>query len=118
MVLFSTRMMPKRRRAMGTQTKISQLLKDQGYKNVLATDESHAGGVSPVKYGQPFTWDYNNGVIVVYDESGEPWIRENRFTVWEQGTFRRELEPQLRRGAYVPHSNDGGHFVREVLPTL
>ena len=97
---------------MGTQTILSQVLKEQGYKNVLATNERHAGGASPVWYGQPFTWDYNNGVTVVYDENGEPWIKHGR--LWLEG-----LKPELlERGAHVPHSNDGGHFVREILPTL
>ncbi|MFA6429032.1 MAG: hypothetical protein WCV84_00860 [Patescibacteria group bacterium] len=29
---------------------------------------------------------------------------------------RREVP--VKRGAYVPHSNDGGYFIRRILPEL
>ncbi|MFA5173126.1 MAG: hypothetical protein WC435_01855 [Candidatus Paceibacterota bacterium] len=89
---------------------------DLGFFSALGTTEYPGGGNvgSYVEKGKPFTWDKNNGVTVVYDERGWPWIG-------------RSLEPPLQgenyyfaltRGAYVPHSNDGGHFIQEVLPTL
>lgn len=75
-----------------------------------------------VQCGEPNKYDQNKGVMVVYDESGRPWIiqvskitdsaRRMAFT-----TMLREAY-NLKPGAYVPHSNDGGFFVYEILPNL
>ena len=74
-----------------------------------------------VKKLHPFTYDTNNGTIVVYDEQGRPWIESGR-KAWVQQILdmqdqNPDLEP-LKHGAYVPHSNDGGYFMNEVLPRL
>ena len=62
------------------------------------------------------------GVNVIYDEAGRPWITNSAVAIkaFNQAITegRLEGEPHLTRGAHVPHSNDGGHFVREVLPEL
>lgn len=98
-------------------SKLSCALLGLGFFSVLGTTE-HAGGSGQeviVKRGTPFTWDYNNGVTVVYDEEGRPWIRRGSVGSEEIAT----LPPcTINPGAYVPHSNDGGYFVREVLPNL
>lgn len=74
------------------------------------------GGCYVVR-GAPLTWDQNNGVVVVYDEEGRPWIiRRNREVDLIIETFCRDFK--LQRGAYVPHSNDGGLFVKEVFEKL
>ncbi len=98
-------------------TKLSHFLIDLGFFSVLGTTEHVGGGGQGtlVKRGQPFTHDYNNGVTVVYDENGCPWIRRghvstDEFVIWNGGP--------IVRGAHVPHSNDGGYFVREVMPKL
>ncbi len=107
--------MPERRRAMGAVLLSHQLI-DGGFFCALGTTE-HPGMTQPgviVKKGTPFTWDYNNGTFVVYDEAGRPWITGDRAVM-----DRFEVAcHQLSRGAYVPHSNDSGHFIRAILPTL
>ena len=101
--------------------KISNELLDQGFFSALGTTE-HAGGDGRghiVKRDKPFTWDYNNGVTAVYDEEGRPWIKLGYG--WSGGRAILHItgcEKHLVRGAHVPHSNDGGEFIREVLPKL
>jgi len=75
-----------------------------------------------VKRGEPNKYDHNNGVMVVYDEGGRPWILQvsriedttRRYAVM---VLLRE-EYGLKHGAYVPHSNDGGFFIHEIVPNL
>ena len=92
---------------------ISQFLKNRGFKNVLGTFETDSEGIiSPVECGDPLSWDHQNDVIVIYDEKGQPWIKYGEI-------FLENFETvMLSRGAHVPHSNDEGYFVREVLPTM
>ena len=103
---------------MGTTTerKLSYDLIDHGFFSALGTTEVVGAGArgTVVGLGTPLTTDYNNGVYVVYDETGRPWIKRNVTT--EDGLHFAQFN--LKRGAYVPHSNDGGYFVREVLPKL
>ena len=94
--------------------KLSHKLIDLGFFSVLGTIE-HAGGGRDgflVKRGTPNTCDYNNGVSVIYDETGRPWIFRGSLGSDMVTSFN------LKRGAHVPHSNDGGHFVHEVLARL
>ena len=110
-------------------SKLSHKLLDLGFFSALGTSE-HPGGRDEelhVRRGRPNTQDSNNGVTVVYDEDGRPWIRSidsaaeefQRDRVGYRGTLASLfLEHDLHQGAYVPHSNDGSHFVREVIPTL
>lgn len=104
---------------MGTE-KLSHILLDMGFFSALGTTEWVGGEKKLVLRGTPKTWDINNGVIVVYDENGSPWISPNR----EVGNVTLAVNKyrvgqfDLQRGAYVPHSNDGGNFVIEVLPAL
>lgn len=96
--------------------KLSHSLMDMGFFSALGTSE-HPGMMSEevyVRRGRPNTWDYNNGVTVVYDEEGRPWIHCRYFC----STVDIEMPRGLQCGAHVPHSNDGGHFVREVIPIL
>lgn len=99
--------------------KISNKLLDRFFW-VLGTFENSGlmtnGGCYVVR-GAPLTWDQNNGVVVVYDEEGRPWItRRNREVDLIIETYSRDFG--LQRGAYVPHSNDGGLFVKEVIEKL
>ncbi len=103
---------------MGNQKKLSHTLINLGFVCALGTTE-HIGGSareSIVKAGTPSTCDYNNGTNVVYDEEGRPWVMHGSKMT---DAILHELRTYpLQRGAYVPHSNDGGYFMRKVLPTL
>ena len=110
---------------MGTSTcsKLSHKLLDSGFFSALGTLQVRCVGMTQrdeelrVQRGTPNTWDFNNGVIAVYDESGCPWISvRNTHTNGEVNKLARSYG--LQRGAYVPHSNDGGHFVRRIIPDL
>jgi len=101
-----------RRRKMGT--KLSHELLDAGFFSALGTTENAGGNKTLVKKGEPLTYDDNNGVFVIYDENGRPWIKRATDAIDDLHRFRGKL----RRGGYVPHSNDGGYFTREVIPQL
>ncbi|MCL4406301.1 MAG: hypothetical protein M1586_02890 [Patescibacteria group bacterium] len=97
------------------KTKLSHVLLDLGFFSALGTSEHPA--MTPkeiyVKRGEPNTIDRNNGLIAVYDEVGRPWILHNsRFTDEVEDKLR---EYPLKPGAYVPHSNDCGQYVHEVV---
>lgn len=98
--------------------KLSHILLDLGCFSVLGTTERSGGNTTGpiVERGKALTWDYNNGVLAVYDEKGRPWIMgggHEKFNEVQAEISRN----QLKRGAHVPHSNDGGRFIREVLRT-
>ncbi len=103
-------------------SKLSHELIDLGFFSALGTSE-HPGGMKGegvyVKRRSPNTYDSNNGVIVIYDENGRPWIiRDYNDLILGNRILKVIHEHDLKRGAYVPHSNDGGHFVDKVLPNL
>jgi hypothetical protein len=101
------------------EMKLSHALLDTGFFCALGTTESHGGGVSFVRRGEAKTWDSNNGILVVYDEAGRPWITTHSKLNKLDGDVEELVRlHDLNRGAPVPHSNDGGYFVRHVLPTL
>ena len=103
--------------------KLSHSLLDLGFFCALGTSEHPPGyrkEEKHVKRGTPCTCDQNNGVFVIYDDEGRPWIKlvrdvtdEVRETVWALHD-----EFCIKQGAYVPHSNDGGHFVHSVMTML
>lgn len=103
---------------MGTTQKLSPILLELGFFSALGTTE-HPGlsrEGQHVKRAVPNTADYNNGIVVVYDEEGRPWImRGVNMTNVVHETLRSF---DLTQGAYVPHSNDGGYFVHEVMEKL
>lgn len=93
--------------------KLSQVLLDCKFMPVYGTTERSGSQQRPVLLGRPFTWDTNNGISVVYDEEGRPWIKRggiNSSVFYAYG--------QLNTGAYVPHSNDGGAFASQVLDQM
>jgi hypothetical protein len=98
--------------------KLSHTLIDYGFFSALGTTEREGlPGQRIIERGTPKTWDRNNGVFVVNDEIGRPWIvRVSITSIDIIETLNREFP--LQQGANVPHSNDGGHFVRCVLPIL
>lgn len=101
---------------MGTKGITKSDLVNMGFKPVFNTTETFGGNKQAlVLWGHsPLSWGYNNGVAVVYDEDDRPWLK-HRLT----GEEMRKLHATgMPSNAYVPHSNDGGRFVREVLPNL
>ena len=101
---------------MGTDTcKLSHKLLALGFFSALGTSE-HPGMTQEevhVGRGTPNTFDGNNGVTVIYDEDGRPWIQSTKHIT---GLIILALRGHnLKRGAYVPHSNDGGHFLHEIV---
>ena len=95
---------------------IGHELLDNLFFPALGTNESPGFIKSEevVGVGEPLTWDTNNGMIVVYDDMGYPWIRSRKFftSEWE---VQFANQHSLKRGANVPHSNDGGTFKQLVL---
>ena len=100
----------------GTQ-KLSHLLIDLAFFSAFGSTEYKDMQPKMVDLGVPRTFDTNMGVIVVFDECGCPW------TALVSGLPRgveatvADLENRsgpLKRGAHVPHSNDGGHFMRHI----
>ncbi|MFA6495395.1 MAG: hypothetical protein WC246_02755 [Candidatus Paceibacterota bacterium] len=112
-------MMPfERRRAMGKDQRLSHFLLDEGFYSVLGTTESYNGECVIVSRRAHFTYDLNNAVLVVYDEEGRPWIRAERHGGTNIIAVLVREYPCLKRGAYVPHSNDGGTYAFVVFPSL
>ena len=97
--------------------RLAQALLDDKFLSVYSTTEKIGGQMRLVVRGKPHTWDQNNGISVVCDEEGRPWIKRDpiKISIFDDagGTG-----PQLIRGAHVPHSNDGGEFVRQMLDPL
>lgn len=103
---------------MSTDQKLSHVLLDEGFHCALG-DTEYAGGsdCGYIKRKEPNTWDTNNGTYVVYDEMGRPWVISGRNL--KAGLLNQLcVDYRLGRGAFVPHSNDGGHFMLDTLPTL
>jgi len=107
---------------MGMVKLLSESLLELGFFSALGTCEFPGGDYNPeyVGGGTPQTWDENNGVMVIYDEEGRPWITCSRkLDECVMGILdTMKAQHNLRRGAGVPHSNDGGYFVNKILPTL
>lgn len=106
---------------MGTQD-LSQRLLALGFFSAFGTTERRRDMHDErqlVKPGTPFTFDKNQGMTVVYDEKGRPWIMPTKqaLQIVDELQKLRDESP-LVLGAYVPHSNDGGEFRCSVLPTL
>jgi hypothetical protein len=104
---------------MGNDTqKLSHVVLDIGFFCALGTKErchktSDEVNERCVQRKTPNTWSSNNGVMVVYDEVGRPWIMDHSQVTEEVQEKLRSFS--LTQGAYVPHSNDGGNFVRNVV---
>src|SRR5665213_1336146 len=108
--LFSVHHNPHDALKEGATMGIQENLTKRGSCNVIGMID-HAGGnatVSRIKKGTPLIWDYNNGVTVVYDENGDPWLHRGR----------ARISDKFVRGAHVPMSNDGGWGIRNLFPTL
>ncbi len=106
---------------------LSHELLDAEFLCAFGTVEYIRGYKYYVGRGTSLTYDTNNGVLAVYDEEGRPWVtkfvnpHKNDPTVIsgsDEWLGRLCKEYRLRRGAHVPHSNDGGRFMNSILPNL
>lgn len=103
--------------------KLSHVLLDMGFYPVLGTIETMPDmTVAMVKRGTPNTGNSKNGVAVVYDEAGRPWIIDTRlFTLDRIEAIDLQFQTFIRtrrEEVHVPHSEDGGEFLFKVLPNL
>ncbi len=103
-----------------TMVSLSQILAEVGFVCVLNTHERLRGSVikQKVERGRPLSTDGNQGIRVVYDEEGKPWVIWVRYLSSDGSQRLADYEAQhgeLSRGCRVPHSNDGGWFAHEVL---
>ena len=103
---------------------VFDLLNNSGFFSALGTIERYLGEDRLVRRGTPLTHGRNNGILVIYDDQGWPWVilaRKLSTRWWIAMSFNTYHNSDLvdfRPGAYVPHSNDGGHFMLEILPDL
>lgn len=95
---------------------LSVFLLESGFFSALGTTEDCGGLKKLVTRGTANTHDYNNGVVVVYDEVGRPWILHH--SLFKEAVKGGLQDFSLKRGAFVPHSNDGGGFILEVAMKL
>jgi hypothetical protein len=107
---------------MGNQDLVNELI-GLCFFPVFGTVEFSPGSMRLLREGNepqlvdkrdPFTWDSNNGTYVVYDDEGKPWIRSTTYVDrdWMKGNFASRHN--LKQGAFVPHSNDGGRYKQLV----
>lgn len=94
-------------------SQLSQVLLNRKFMPVYGTTERVGSQQKLVLLGTPFTWDKNNGISVVYDEEGQPWIKRGDLDLSQFSNCQT-----ITRGAYVPHSNDGGIFASQVLDQM
>lgn len=90
---------------------LSEKLEEAGFLKVLGTMETAGGFIGEVGPGEPGRFDSNNGVSVVYDERGYPWIHRG----WPVSPYSFGLSSE-KCGAGVPHSNDGGAYIETLFP--
>ncbi len=109
---------------MGTELVLELIEND--FFPVLGTVECSNGALGRIKDGKepdfigkgsPLSWDYNNGTYVVCDDEGKPWIRSTKYIDME---WMRALANRynMGKGAFVPHSNDGGTYKRWIAEQI
>ncbi len=65
------------------------------------------------QFGDLGLWNQNNGTITFVDENCDQWVgRSTRQTV----DMLQAAGYDHDGGLWVPHSNDGGKYLRENLP--
>lgn len=96
-------------------------LRKLGMFMCLNTNETPGIGneTRKVGRGEPNRFGLNNGVYAVFDEHGNPWIAgASSFRGFGDQLNQLAKRFGLESGCYVPHSNDGGYFIRHVMPSL
>lgn len=92
--------------------KIGHELLDAGFLPVLGTSEQSATdkGYILVRRGTKRSYAQRNGIIVVSDNQGIPWI--NWETVETIIMLKKMIKDHhLRHRLHVPHANDQGKFL-------
>lgn len=86
--------------------KVSQYLVVRGFFCALGTMEKPPNGpLVMVRPGAPLQVGSENGILVIYDEKGDPWIRRGLLSYNEKRwLFGRK--GVIIGNAYVPHSED------------
>jgi hypothetical protein len=97
---------------------LSHKLLNAGFFSALGTRETGRPEGTLIGKRTPMTYDANNGTVVIYDEHGWPWVILSEKLPCPIGNLEKYFSVVFVRGAFVPHSNDGGHFMCEVLPEL
>lgn len=82
-------------------------LRDLGFTPIRSED-----GVA-VFTSHPRTWDVNNGLCAVWLSNGECWVAPASLVREEIAGIASDLN--LKKGAYVPFSNDGGGFLQNFF---
>jgi hypothetical protein len=91
---------------------LSLLLSQLGFVQVTGSTEIIAGVARRSAKGTPYTYDGSGNTVVVYDQFGEAWVRLGQLT--ELSTcYDAIFAHKLCQGAYVPHSSDGGVWIRD-----
>ena len=115
---------------MDTRTTIYDTLTAEGFVNVLGTYEYVKKQYQEVGKSPSMTWNRNQGVMVVVDITGAPWIKRSNEKEIADWVKAAEANPEhlfgdiqveghrFNQHGQVPHSNDGGRFVQDVLPTI
>lgn len=88
----------------------------EGFRCVLGASENTHVGPAVIKSAPNMAkrYDTNNGMLVIYDETGAPWVAAVEEV--SRSTLDRLIEAHsLRLGAYVPCSNDNGAFLSGLL---
>ncbi len=99
-------------------TSLIQQLLALGFIPAINTSEAgFHGRLTSVREGIPNRFGRNNGVVAVYDEQGRPWVALAS-TIDEEELERFLAEYNFPNGVYVPHSNDGGAFIRGRMPSV
>ena len=115
MFTYINRKMQTKRSCTMEDFSISEWTKDvAGLFMAYGTCEKKGPKLKCVKTGEPKTWDINQGILVVYDEKGLPWVR---FATSQSHSWleRVAMSHNLEKGAYVPHSNDNGKFLLDYM---
>lgn len=83
-------------------------LRDRGFTPIRSED-----GMA-VFTSHPRTWDDNNGLVAVWLSDNECWVAPASLVREEEiAGIARDLN--LKKGAYVPFSNDGGAFLQSLF---
>lgn len=82
-------------------------LRDLGFTPIRSED-----GLA-VFTSHPRSWDDNNGLVAVWLSTNECWVAPASLVREEITGIASDLN--LKKGAYVPFSNDGGAFLQSLF---
>ena len=85
-----------------------------GFIDVTGRMESRIKRIPLAPPGQRNRWHSNKGVFCFIDGNGHSWIAPAKAFFGKMPGSSDFLADYSNDDCYVPFSNDGGHFVREV----